>query len=197
MMVRLFGVDIPNPNVELEETKRTKKRKTTRLFGQEIVPARRKSAIKKTRSSSPPLSPAPLPFPLAQMIHNMEGKDLLFVIRKILERSDTAIDQNRFFVPKSEVLWGLLSEAEKTAVKGGGGLGVVVVDPRGGKYDMKLKYWKSLNMIVLNSSGWREFIKDNELKAEVDCAEVWCFRAESKLCLAFNVKRQLLPVINI
>ena len=46
----------------------------------------------------------------------MEGKDLIFVIRKILERSNIDTGQNKIFVPNSEVLWGLLSEAEKTAV---------------------------------------------------------------------------------
>ena len=91
------------------------------------------------------------------MVHDMEGKDLLFFIRKILERSDTTADQNRFFVSKSEILWRLLSKAEKTKVKSSGRLGVVVMDQRGEKYDMKMKYWKSLNMIVLNSR-WREFM---------------------------------------
>ena len=34
-------------------------------------------------------------------------------------------------------------------MEGDGGRGVVVVDLRGGKYDMKLKKWMSLNMIVM------------------------------------------------
>ena len=46
----------------------------------------------------------------------MEGKDLIFVIRKILERSNIDTGQNKFCVPNSEVLWGLLSEAEKAVV---------------------------------------------------------------------------------
>ena len=78
-------------------------------------------------------------------------------------------DQNRFFVLKSEILWKLLSKVEKTTVNSRGRLGVVVVDLRGEKYDMKKKYWKSLNMIVLNSR-WREFMKDNELETKVNCA---------------------------
>ena len=77
-----------------------------RIFEQEIVPQRRKSAIKKTRSSSLPLPLAPLPFPLVvQTIHDMEGKNLHFVNKKIFERLDIATDQNRFFIMKSEVLW--------------------------------------------------------------------------------------------
>ena len=48
----------------------------------------------------------------------------------------------------------------------------------------------SLNQIVLNG-GWRNVVEDNGLKAEVDCVEVWSFRADSKMCFAFDVKRQL------
>ena len=68
-------------------------------------PKRRKSRIKKTRTSSPPSPPAPLPFPMMQTIHEMEGKDQIFILGKILEWSDTAAAENRFLVPKSEVLW--------------------------------------------------------------------------------------------
>ena len=84
--------------------------------------------------------------------------------------------------------WELLSEAEKTAAEGKG-LEVVVVDPRGRVYEMKLTKWKSMN--VLNSAGWRKFVEDNGLKAKVYCAQVWTFRsASAKLCFAFDVKRQ-------
>ena len=70
------------------------------------------------------------------------------------------------------------------------GLEVMLVDPRGGKYIMKLKKWKNLNQIVLNG-GWRKVVEDNRLTAEVNCVEVWNFRADSKLCFAFDVKKQL------
>ena len=133
----------------------------------------------------------PLPFPLVvQAIHDTEDKNLHFVTRKIFEQSDIAINQGRFFIPKSEVLWGLLYDGEKTLVEGRTGLKVMVVDPRGGKYSMKLKKWKNLNQIVLNG-GWRKVVEDNRFKAEVDCAEVWNFREDSKLCFAFDVKKQL------
>ena len=69
-------------------------------------------------------------------------------------------------------------------------LEVMVLDPRHGKYSMKLKKWKNLNQIVLNG-GWRKVVEDNRLKAKVDCAEVWNFRAYSKLCFSFDVKKQL------
>ena len=98
----------------------------------------------------------------------MEGKNLHFFTRKIFERSNIAINQNKIFIPKSEVLWGLLSDGEKTLVEGRTGLEVMVVDPRGGKYIMKLKKWENLNKIVLNG-GWRKVVEDNRLKAEVDC----------------------------
>ena len=75
-------------------------------------------------------------------------------------------------------------------MEGRRGLGVMVVDPRGVKYSMKLKKWKSLNQIVLNER-WRKVVEDNRMKVEVDCVEVWSFRADSKLCFAFDVKRQL------
>ena len=140
-----------------------------RIFEQEIVPKRRKSAIKKTYSSSLPLPLVPLPFPLVvHTIHDMEGKNLHFVTRKIFERSDIATDQNKIFISKSEVLWGFLSNGEKTLVEGRKGLRVIVVDSRGWKYSIKLKKWKSLNQIVLNG-GWRKVVEDNELKVEVDC----------------------------
>ena len=79
-----------------------------------------------------------------------EGKDLIFVIIKIMEWLDTDPSHNRFFVPNSEVLWGLLYAVEKATVEGGDGLGAVVVDPRGRKKKMKLKKWMSLNKIMLN-----------------------------------------------
>ena len=167
----------------------------TMIFGRDLVPEMRRSAINKTRTSSPPLPPVPFPFPLLQMIHNMEGRDQVFFTRKILEGSDVDAGQNRFFVPKSEVLWGVLSEEEKREVEGGGGVEVMVVDPRGGKYTMRLKKWVSLNKVVLNS-GWRKLVEDNGLKAEVDCVELWSFRADSNLCFALNVKRDGSPVIN-
>ena len=93
-MARLFGVVIPELNVKVEEeTKRRNERKYVRIFEQEIVPQRRKSVIKKTRSSSLSLPSTPLPFPLVvQMIHDMEGKNLHFVTRNIFERSDIATD---------------------------------------------------------------------------------------------------------
>ena len=105
-MARLFGVVIPELNVRVEEeTKRRNERKSVRIFEQKIVPQRRKSTIKKTRSSSLPLPLAPLPFPLVvQTIHDMEGKNLHFVNRKIFEQSDISTDHNRFFILKSEVL---------------------------------------------------------------------------------------------
>ena len=95
----------------------------------------------------------------------MEGRDQVFVTRKILERSDVDAGQNR---------WGVLSEEEKREVEGGGGVEVMVIDPRGGKYTMRLKKWVSLNKVVLNS-GWRKLAEDNGLKAEVDCVELWSF----------------------
>ena len=50
-MARLSGVVISNLNVKVEEeTKKRKKRKFVKIFGQEIVPQRRKSVIKKIRS---------------------------------------------------------------------------------------------------------------------------------------------------
>ncbi|WKA05816.1 hypothetical protein VitviT2T_023755 [Vitis vinifera] len=200
-MISLFGVKMqPNQNEEV---------KIIRLFGVEMAPnkkegmkmeppkeqetkrpERRRSAIKKTRTSSPPLPPAPLPSPLLQTIHDMEGKDQVFITRKILEWSDTDAGQNRFFIPKNEVLWEVLSEEERRQVEGGGGVEVMVVDPKGGKHDMRLKKWVSLNMIVLNS-GWRKLVEGNDLKAELDCVELWSFRADSKLCFALNVKRQV------
>ena len=81
-------------------------------------------------------------------------------------------------------------------VEGGGGVEVMVVDPRGGKHDMRLKMWVSLNKIVLNS-GLRKLVDGNDLKAELDCVELWSFRADSKLCFALNVKRDQRPVINL
>ena len=75
-------------------------------------------------------------------------------------------------------------------MEGRTGLEVMVVDPRGGKYIMKLKKWKNLNQILLNG-GWRKVVEDNRLKAEVNYAEVWNFRADSKLCFPFDVKKQL------
>ena len=204
--MRLFGVEMEpkekeqetkmEPKEKEQETKRTKKRKSARLFGRDLVPERKRSKIKKTRSSSPPLPPAPLPFPLLQAIHDMEGRDQVFVTTKILERSDTDAGQNRFFIPKSEVLWGVLTEEERTQVEGGGGVEAMVVDPRGWKYNMRLKKWVSLNKVVLNS-GWRKLVEDNELMAEMDCVELWSFRADSKLCFALNVKRDQRPVINL
>ena len=94
------------PNEKPKETKRGKKRRSAMKFGRDLVPERRRSAIKKTRTSSPPLPPAPFPFPLLQMIHNMGGRDRVFLTRKILERSDVDAGQNRFFVPKSERCYG-------------------------------------------------------------------------------------------
>ena len=94
------------------------------------------------------------------------------------------------------MLWGVLSEEEKREVEGGTGVEVMVLDPRGGKYTMRLKKWVSLNKVVLNS-GWRKLADDNGLKAEVDCVELWSFRADSKLCFALNVKRDGSPVINL
>ena len=184
------------PNEKPKETKRGKKRRSTMIFGRDLVPERRRSAIKKTRTSSQPLPPAPFPFSLLQMIHNMEGRDQVFVTRKILERSDVDAGQNRFFVPKSEVLWAVLSEEEKREVEGRRGVEVMVLDPRGRKYTMRLKKWVSLNKVVLNS-GWRKLVEDNGLKAEVDCVEIWSFRADSKLCFALNVKRDGSLVINL
>ena len=49
-------------------------------------------------------------------------------------------------------------------MEGRTGLEVMVVDPRHGKYSMKLKKWKNLNQIVLNG-GWRNVVEDNRLKA--------------------------------
>ncbi|KAL6311563.1 hypothetical protein AAG906_025868 [Vitis piasezkii] len=204
--MRLFGVEMEpkekeqetkmEPKEKEQETKRTKKRKSARLFGRDLVPERKRSKIKKTRSSSPPLPPAPLPFPLLQAIHDMEGRDQVFVTTKILERSDTDAGQNRFFIPKSEVLWGVLTAEERRQVEGGGGVEAMVVDPRGWKYNMRLKKWVSLNKVVLNS-GWRKLVEDNELMAEMDSVELWSFRADSKLCFALNVKRDQRPVINL
>ena len=93
-MARLSRVVILDLNVKVEEeTMRRKERKFVRIFEQEIVPQRRKSAIKKTRRSSLSLPSAPLTFPLVvQTIHDMEGKNLHFVTRKIFERSDIAIN---------------------------------------------------------------------------------------------------------
>ena len=110
-----------------------------------------------------------------------------------MERSDTDPGQNRFFIPNNEVLWGLLSEAEKATVESSDGLGVVVVDPRGRKYYMKLTKWMSLNKIVLNLSGWRKFVKDNRVKAEVDSVDLWSSRADLKLCFGMNMKRDGSP----
>ena len=76
---------------------------------------------------------------MVQTIHDMEGKNLHFVTIMIFEQSDIATYHNRFFISKSEVLWGLFSNGEKTLVEGRKGLRVMVVNSRGGKYSIKLK----------------------------------------------------------
>ena len=50
-MMRLFRVEM-TPNEKPKETKRGKKRRSAMKFGRDLVPERRRSAIKKTRTSS-------------------------------------------------------------------------------------------------------------------------------------------------
>ena len=66
---------------------------------------------------------------------------------------------------------------------------VEVVDPKGGRTRMKLRWWHSLNILVLNS-GWVKLVKVNKLEAKVYCIELWTFRMGDKLCFALNVERQ-------
>lgn len=202
MAIKLFGVTIETNKTEEEEEEKKKtieleekeeKKKMIELEEKEEEeeetrkPKRRKSLIKKSNTFSS-LPPAPLPFPIIQTIRDMEGKDQVFITRKILEWSDTAKNENRFFVPKSDVLYEVLSKEEMIVVEGREGLEVVVVDPRGGTYSMKLRKWMSLKKIVLNS-GWQKFVDDNNLQPVVDCVELWSFRTDTKLCFAFNVQR--------
>lgn len=124
--MKLFGVEMI-PHVK---GKTTKKRKSIRLFGKDLVPQRRKSRIKKTGSSSTASPPDSLPFALLQTAQGMGGRDFVFLTRKILERSDVDVHLNRLFLPKTLVLLGVLSPEERREVGGGGGVEVGVVDMR-------------------------------------------------------------------
>ncbi|RVX09872.1 hypothetical protein CK203_013043 [Vitis vinifera] len=71
---------------------------------------------------------------------------------------------------------------------------VEVVDPRGNRNEMKLRFWNGKNgkpVFVLNS-GWLQLVRDNNLEAGVDCM-LWSFRMGSKLCFALDVERQNNP----
>ena len=125
-------------------------------------------------------------------LERMGGHDLAWAMSKKITASDVSRHQSRFLITNHEVLLGQLSEEEQRELERPKGyVEVEVVDPRGSRNEMKLRFWNDEKVLVLNS-GWNKLVRDNNLEAEVDCM-LWSFRMGSKLCFALGVERQNNP----
>ncbi|KAJ9681214.1 hypothetical protein PVL29_020203 [Vitis rotundifolia] len=143
---------------------------TLRLFGTTILALDGEEAMRRT-------------------LECMGGVDLALAMEKKLTTSDTKMGLGRLFITDGVVLWGQLSQEEQMKLLiPERYVEVEVVDPRGNRHEMKLRFWPSVKMLALNS-GWNKLVRDNNLEAGMDC-KLWSFRVGSKLCFALGVERQ-------
>ncbi|XP_047979287.1 B3 domain-containing protein At2g31720-like [Salvia hispanica] len=119
------------------------------------------------------------------------GKPVL-LFKKKLEKSDVGAHHNRLMVTRRERVMEFLTEEEAAAVESGGGLGFVGVDDIGNVYhELVLKKWASMDMVVVNSVGWKKVVSNNKgIKGDV--LEIWGFRDRNhRPCFAFYFRVRL------
>ncbi|KAK6918196.1 B3 domain-containing protein At2g31720-like [Dillenia turbinata] len=166
-----------------------KKRKPVILFGVNLGNVKPKMST-RPRHLRPPSHP--LPFSNFVAFVN-DARHQVFLTSKILEAADVNPRQNRLFVPACPTLLNFLTKEETKIIERetrDGKLDVDVFDPFGRRYDMSFKNWRSLNKLVLIKE-WNVFVRDNNLVADHDVVELWCFRSNcnhGKLCFYFNIR---------
>lgn len=121
--------------------------------------------------------------PLAENIPGMDpdnGTRPEFLYRKRLEDADVKKSQNRLFISKSAKgnVMRVLKEEERVAVnEAKNGLVLTAMDVKGKLYELQLKKWPSLDMLVLNK-GWIKLVSQNKAN-KGDWVQLWGYRQQN------------------
>ncbi|XP_042498664.1 putative B3 domain-containing protein At3g24850 [Macadamia integrifolia] len=164
----------------------------------------KKNGIKPRPVAAPPIPvPAPvIPGELMTAITDRGGEDVMWVMEKLLQKTDVNWHHDRLSIPESRVATNeFLTTTEKIKVSKKIKIPVEVVllvtggeddeGPRTQSRELNFTKWYMKNCgIYVLISKWCEVARDNSLAAG-DKIQVWSFRKsqEKKLSIAINVIR--------
>ncbi|KAL2490241.1 Uncharacterized protein Adt_25869 [Abeliophyllum distichum] len=145
----------------------------------------------RIQESNHPTHPEMLLPRILQQIQWNGGTLPIFLFQKRLTNSDIKSNQNRLFLSrrdKPEKLMEFLTDVERNQVDSAiDGVEVLTIDPKGDYHTLHLKRWPSIPMVVLKSQ-WRKLVSNNHLERD-DWIQLWGYRQDSRLRLAFNFKK--------
>ncbi|MED6135012.1 hypothetical protein PIB30_042335 [Stylosanthes scabra] len=167
-----------------DKEKVSKNTSKTTLTPPRVSPMRRE----RTRAVNQPSSELPENF--KNVIRNMGGSEITFVIEKSLCMSDLNRQQNRLSIPSAKVKdTKFLLKAELTSLDDKGEIKVKLIQPSLEIGELSLVKWfmakenGSVSSSFILRSNWMNVAEANKLK-ENDVVQVWSFRVEEKLCIA-------------
>lgn len=123
------------------------------------------------------------------------GEEIL-VIQKAITMSDIQSQQNRFSIPEKKLLNTFLTDNELSFLKGRNGdkcntMVVDIIEPSGLVKEVRLSRWEMLkgkgagvSRSFVLKGNWKKVVSNNHLQID-DMAQLWAFRIDGRLCLAF------------
>ncbi|KAE8653732.1 hypothetical protein F3Y22_tig00117056pilonHSYRG00081 [Hibiscus syriacus] len=131
----------------------------------------------------PPCAPPLLPQSFSQLIEEMGGGNLVFVIEKKLFYSDVNRQASRLSIPFSQVQsHAFLTESEAQHLEGKNNtITALLLEPSMVKTEVNLNKWvmgKSSMYVI--KTAWNSVVKNNGLK-DTTVVRLWSFRANSTL----------------
>ncbi|KAI4305184.1 hypothetical protein L6164_028567 [Bauhinia variegata] len=140
-----------------------------------------------------------LPIEFKNMIRELEGCDVKFLMQKQLYDTDISMNNNRLSMPHSQIHCEFLNANEKAILNERErdrrlpcGIEVVVLDPCLRLFNLSLKRWGMGSVSIYNLvKNWKRVVKENHLQSG-DYMEIWSFRVHGNLYLLLNCKKVIL-----
>ncbi|KAF5735214.1 B3 domain-containing protein [Tripterygium wilfordii] len=140
----------------------------------------------------PPENPQ-LPADFKARIEAMNGTNIKLVIHKKVYKTDLNVHHERISLPRTQIISkDFLRPEEAEFVHSGGVMDCKLIGPRPyyQSYDLKLRKWDSkTSWSYALTTKWPDFIRfyaiEEEIVKEGDVVQIWSFRRNSRLHMAF------------